>query len=71
MLTFLSSKEGYYNLVVSIFQTLVLGHASVEVLLTDEGDALRSPRTLAYSEFLQLLYFWHFNKNFLECVNTR
>jgi MULE transposase domain len=65
-----SEEEAYYNLAVSTFRELVMGDARVEVILTDDEDALRNALDVVYPDVPQLLCLWHVNKNVQTYVNT-
>lgn len=68
-LAFIASEtKALYYLIVTTFRELVIGDARVEVLLTDDKDALKNTLSLIYLDTPQLLYLWHVNKNILTKV---
>lgn len=63
-----NEEEASYQLAVSTFRELVIGDSPIEVLLTDDEDALKNALTAVFPAIPQLLCLWHVNKNVLTKV---
>lgn len=63
-----NEEEASYRLAVSAFRELVMGNSPIEVLLTDDEDALKNALTAIFPTIPQLLCLWHVNKNVLTKV---
>lgn len=65
-----AENEMMYRRAIADFKNLVIGEAKIEVILTDDEDALKNALSFIYPIVPQLLCFWHVEKRVLTKVKS-